>query len=172
MQAYICLVWWSLEVGVLSALVSANMWKMQVAETIPGPQRLSSCRDYPKLSEALIQVSKCWPCCALHGPSHSAPGWFYLLTDTINAKQITCIIMCICTVPSIAAEVTCSLSLSQFFHQWKLVFLFVICSAAFVKCSAVPGVLLTLALLPQHVSDGVGKVSGCIHPSHHMACCY
>lgn len=51
-------------------------------------------------------------------------------------------------------------------------FLFVIHSVEFVKCSAVPGVLLTLALLPQHVSHGVGKVSGCIHPSHHMGCCY
>lgn len=62
--------------------------------------------------------------------------------------------MCICTVPSTAAEVTCLLSLSQFFHQWKLVFLFVIHSAAVVKGSAMLGVLLTLALLPQHVSIG------------------
>lgn len=76
LQAYICIVWWSLEVAVLSALGSANLWKMQVAETMPGPQRLSSYRDYPKLSEALNQVSKCWPCFALHRPSHrmALPG--------------------------------------------------------------------------------------------------
>lgn len=51
-------------------------------------------------------------------------------------------------------------------------FLFVIHSAAVVKCSAMQGVFLTFALLSQHVSERVGKVSACLHPSHHMGCCY
>lgn len=46
--------------------------------------------------------------------------FFYLTTDTINAKQIACIITHICTVPSVAADVTCYFPL--FFSADKSLF--------------------------------------------------